>query len=141
MPTCGCYAEALAAVSTATQQAKQFAHSELGTGLQPGAQEIAFIHVAQRACEKALPPVPGTVLDPCGGSGTTALAAQDAGVHWLLCEASAHYAETIAWPRIRLGSGEGKLPSTPKPAKDMPLFGVADADMGELFAPKGEETP
>ena len=43
------------------------------------------------------------VLDPFGGSGTTAMVAAAHGRDWLLCELNPTYAEECAWPRIRQG--------------------------------------
>lgn len=67
----------------------------------------------QQSCKcDAHEPVPCTVLDPFGGSGTTAIVAAYHGRNWLLCELNEKYAE-LARARI----AEGWEPPKPKSGK------------------------
>jgi DNA modification methylase len=61
-------------------------------------------------CVLAGCPEGGTVLDPFGGSGTTALVAEKLGRDAILCELNPEYIE-IAWARIRSSEyhGQGNL--------------------------------
>jgi len=59
---------------------------------------------------KALPHVPGTVLDPCMGSGTTALAAMELSREWLGCEPSEEYA-AMARKRVQEHDPNAKRPT------------------------------
>ena len=52
------------------------------------------------ACPQDVPPVPGLVLDPFVGSGTTALAAQELGRRCIGIDLSADYI-ALAWRRLR----------------------------------------
>jgi ubiquinone/menaquinone biosynthesis C-methylase UbiE len=79
----------------------------------------------QSACEALLPPIPATVLDPCGGSGTTAVAAEHLRRSWILCEASPEYCE-LARARVAAESAAPgpEPPALPDQSLDsaMPLF-------------------
>lgn len=69
-------------------------------------------------------PVPCVVLDPFGGTGTTALAARRLGCHAILVELNP---ESVGLAQARLGSDCG-LPHRGKPLDDRsaPLFAAAD---------------
>lgn len=58
-----------------------------------------------RYCVKLVTPPGGTVLDPFAGSGTTLLAAMDAGFHSIGIEREAEYVETIRTRIERMRSG------------------------------------
>ncbi len=53
-------------------------------------------------------PVGGVVLDPFGGSGTTAVAAIACGMHWIICEREAEYV-AIAEARTAHATGQTRL--------------------------------
>ena len=86
LPACSCYADDLAAL-----------FREHG--------DDAPAHAV-----KALPHVPGTVLDPCMGSGTTALAAMELSREWLGCEPSEEYA-AMARKRVQEHDPNAKRPT------------------------------
>lgn len=78
----------------------------------------------QQACKcEAHEPVPCTVLDPFGGSGTTAIVAAHHGRKWIICELNPQYA-TLAEQRIAEGwtPPKAKKPRRKRHAKQKALF-------------------
>ena len=66
------------------------------------------------------PPVPGLVLDPFMGSGTTGLVAREFGVDFVGCDISFQYLDEQAKVRTNTGQPSGAL-------NDLPLFNLEDA--------------
>lgn len=66
------------------------------------------------------PPVPGLVLDPFMGSGTTGLVAREFGVDFVGCDISFQYLDEQAKVRTNTGQPSGAL-------SDLPLFNLEDA--------------
>lgn len=64
------------------------------------------------------------VLDPCCGSGTTALAARNTGRHWICGDSDAGYVEIA---RQRFMTGTERLNRKASAYEDLPLFAQAEA--------------
>lgn len=69
-------------------------------------------------------PVPATVLDPFGGSGTTALVANDLGRDAVLIELNPEYAK-LARDRLRQGLQSVESGIADDDGSDLPLFGAS----------------
>ena len=63
------------------------------------------LKLVQYLCNLLKTPTGGTILDPFGGSGTTALAAHSVGMGWILCEMEEEYCE-IAAKRIESAASQ-----------------------------------
>jgi DNA modification methylase len=80
------------------------------------------------ACpEPTAPTRPAVVLDPCGGTGTTALVARALGRHGITVDRSADYCHKIARWRVNDPGQLAKAAHLPKPPKRAPASGSQPA--------------
>ena len=92
-----------------------------------GTVSVSTVLAYRPTCEHVAAPVPGLVLDPFCGSGSTLIAARWLGLHAVGCDLSAPYLRDIARARLELDAldawenGDGVQAET---ADLGPIFGV-----------------